>query len=285
MAFKHEEPEEQEAGAPAWMVTFADLMTLLLTFFVLLLSFANMDTQKFRDMLGSLKDAFGTHQEDIGEFADAEAEILAITPNILDMKERERLLFFQEMKKLIDKQKMGKSADLKMEEDGVRLRIRGKALFKTGSADLSSAIFGLLDEMKELLDRFEYKLIVEGHTDNIPMKSNRFPSNWELSSSRAISVIRYFMEKHGVRPAKLSAIGYASTRPIDPKANNSSAENRAKNRRVEFKFEQPVVKQFKKQMTRPKKFIEIDIFERKAMKQGLIKQFQKEFINKAKDMK
>jgi chemotaxis protein MotB len=276
-----EEKEEVEEGAPAWMVTFADMVTLLLTFFVLLLSFANTDTQKFKDMLGSLKDAFGTQKEEIGEFERNRAEIIESTPNIMDVKEREKFLFFQEMKRVISKNKLSGRTKLEMEADGLRLRVEGQAFFKTGSAEISPEIYGLLDEIKKLLDKFDYMLIVEGHTDNIPIKSDIFPSNWELSASRAISVIRYFMENLKVPPQKLLAVGYADTKPL---VDNSTPENRTKNRRVEFKFEQPLLKKYKQRVAAPK-LIQIDIFERKEKKREAIKQFQEEFLKKTKDLR
>ncbi|MFC1855748.1 flagellar motor protein MotB [Thermodesulfobacteriota bacterium] len=276
-----EEPEEQEEGAPAWMVTFADMVTLLLTFFVLLLSFANTDTQKFKDMLGSLKDAFGTQEEETSQYVDGKSDPMESMPNILDMKEREKLLFFKEMVKLIKKSDLGKSSELEMEKDGLRLRVKGQTLFKPGSAELSKKMYGLLDEINVLREKFQYSVVVEGHTDNIPIKSKIYPSNWELSASRAISVIRYFMETLHVSPAKLQAVGYAATKPL---VDNSTKENRAKNRRVEFKFEQPILKKFKKKVDEPK-ILEINIFERNEKKRAVIKQFQEDLLNKTKDLR
>lgn len=276
-----EEQEEVDEGAPAWMTTFADLVTLLLTFFVLLLSFANTDTQKFKDMLGSLKDAFGTQQKEFGEYDSSKDRIADTIPNIIDRKEREKLIFFQELKRIINKKNLGGMSELQIEKDGLRLRIKGKALFKTGSAELNPDIHGLLDEIKILIDKHAYLLIVEGHTDNIPITSDIYPSNWELSAARAISVIRYFMETLHVEPKKLEAVGYADTRPL---VDNSTDENRSTNRRVEFKFEQPLLKRYKKKVGQPK-IIQVDIFERKEQKLEVIKQFQEELLEKSKDLR
>ena len=129
-----EEPEEVEEGAPAWMVTFADMVTLLLTFFVLLLSFANTDAQKFKEMLGSLKDAFGSQKEMIGEFEETKPSYFNVKPSIIEEMENEKLSFFREIQHLIKKKKLEGLTDIEMESAGLRLRIRGKALFETASA-------------------------------------------------------------------------------------------------------------------------------------------------------
>jgi chemotaxis protein MotB len=281
MAMLEEEHEEVQEGAPAWMVTFADMVTLLLTFFVLLLSFANTDTEKFKEMLGSLKDAFGSKQEYVGHFEAGRQEIIERPPDIIESKAREKLIFFQELKKVVAKKIKSGATELEMQKDGIRLRIKGQALFKTGSAELSPDIFGIFEDIKKLLDKYQYMLIVEGHTDNIPIKSPIYPSNWELSAARAISVIRHFMETLHVSPNRLQAVGYAATRPL---VNNSTAENRAKNRRVEFKFEQPILKKYKQKMVRPK-LIQVDIFERQEQKREVIKQFQEELLDKTKDIR
>ncbi len=273
--------EEAEEGAPAWMVTFADLVTLLLTFFVLLLSFANTDAQKFKDMLGSLKDAFGVQEEEPGQFEERDRAVSEGVPNIIDLREREKLLFYQEIRRLIKREKLGGSTDLEMEKDGIRLRVKGHALFSSASAELSKDIYVVLDEIKKLMDKYEYTLVVEGHSDNIPIKSKVYPSNWELSASRAISVIRYFMEKTGASAKKLSAVGYADTRPLVP---NNSPENRAKNRRVEFKFEQPLLKSYKRTIVQPK-LIQLDIFERVEKKKKVFKQMQEKLLDETKDLK
>ena len=241
MAFEQEEQEEHEEGAPAWMVTFADLVTLLLTFFVLLLSFANTDAQKFQDMLGSVKDAFGTLSKTPGPDVEWKQDSVVGTVDILEVKEREKILFFQLMRRIIKKKDMGENTEMKMEKDGIRLRIKGHALFKSGRAELSPDIYELLTDIKGLIDRFKYTLVVEGHTDDVPIKSTIYPSNWELSSARAISVIRYYMEILRMPPSQLMAVGYADTKPL---VKNSSAENRSKNRRVEFMFKQPPNKKY-----------------------------------------
>jgi chemotaxis protein MotB len=272
-----EEPEEVEEGAPAWMVTFADMVTLLLTFFVLLLSFANTDAQKFKEMLGSLKDAFGSQREIIGEFEESKPSLFNVKPNIIEEIENEKVSFFKEIQHLIKKKKLNDVTDLEMEKDGIRLRIRGIALFETASAELSPNIFSLLDEIKKMLYKYDYTLVVEGHTDNVPIKSDIYPSNWELSAARAISVIRYFMEERDVPAKRLMAVGYADTKPI---VINNTAGNRAKNRRVEFKFEQAVLKTYKKE-TAPPKLIQLDIFRQEEKKRDVIKKLQEQLKEKA----
>lgn len=277
-----EEPEEGGGGAPEWMVTFSDMVTLLLTFFILLLSFANTDAEKFRDMLGSVKDAFGVQTKEPGQFEQKDRMVEEGTPNIIELRQNEKLLFFQEIKKLINEKKLGGQTELEMDKDGFRLRIEGQALFSSGSAELSSDIYSMLDEIKGLIQKYDYTLIVEGHTDNVPIKSNIYPSNWELSSARAISVIRYFMEKLDLPPKKLQAVGYSDTRPL---VANDTPENRSKNRRVEFKFEQPLLKNYHQRVAVQPTMIQPDIFLRDELRKETLKDFQRGMLDKSKDVR
>ncbi len=233
MAKYQEEPEECEEGAPAWMVTFADLVTLLLTFFVLLLSFANTDEQMFNEMKGSVKDAFGVSKESRGTFEKEKSESVSSRPEIIKL-EKENNKMLRDIRKLINKLGLKGSSMMKLEKDGLKITIKGQALFAPGRTKINESVFVLLDEFKKQLDKYKgFTLVVEGHTDNIPIKSSLFPSNWELSSARAISVIRYFMEELDVKPKRLLAVGYADTKPI---ATNDTPEGRAENRRVEFRL-------------------------------------------------
>jgi chemotaxis protein MotB len=113
----------------------------------------------------------------------------------------------------------------------VVIRVTDRMMFGPGSDRLSPACYPFLDEIIRLIDRLNFNVLIEGHTDNTPIKSRRFPSNWELSTSRAISVLHYLRKAGAVDVRRLGSAGYADTRPIVP---NSSPANRAHNRRVEF---------------------------------------------------
>ncbi|MCK5682217.1 OmpA family protein [bacterium] len=226
-----------EGGAPAWMATFADLATLLMTFFVLLLSFANMDIVKFRQMAGSVKDAFGTQVESPGTFE--EKSDTAVTIQLSDEEDRtiDMIQMGERIRKTVEEQELEEKTEIKVDDSGVTLTVDGTFMFDGGSAKLKPDFEKFLAEIAKIIEENDYPLAIEGHSDNIPIKSPIYPSNWELSSSRATAVLRYLIEKYQVSAKRLMAVGYSDTRPLVP---NNSPENRAKNRRVEFHFKKDI---------------------------------------------
>lgn len=249
-------------GLPGWLQTFGDLMSLLLTFFVLLLSFANTDLIKYKEALGSIKDAFGVSVEEPGEFEGKSPNPLAlevpapktrvIKKEIVDkvankqvsQEQKEALRgLTKDVEQAVSAAKMDKAMEVSVEGGKVRVKAPDKIFFKTGKATLRKIAYRVLKRFGQILKKQNFDLVVEGHSDKIPIKgSKRFPSNWELSAARAASVIRYFVDKHEIAPRRLTAVGYAFSRPIAP---NTTRAGRAKNRRVEFVFVEA---------TRPKKY-------------------------------
>ena len=234
-----EEQEEVEEGAPPWMATFADLATLLLTFFVLLLSFANMDVQDFRVALGSVKEALGVQFEHPGDH-------LGLTTSIVEMSKREstsKMVLFEDM--VIDRIKeIAEAKGLRggveaMESDrGVTVRIKEGLLFKAGGAELNTSSDVALEVILEASKQIDYPIWIEGHTDSSPIRTKRYPSNWELSAARAVSALRFLVKK-GVSRSRLRIAGYGDVNPI---ASNTTVLGRQKNRRVEFVFVRPSAK-------------------------------------------
>ncbi|MBN2705572.1 MAG: OmpA family protein [Deltaproteobacteria bacterium] len=222
-----------EAGAPAWMATFADLATLLMTFFVLLLSFANMDIVKFKMMSGSVKDAFGSRLENQGEF-DEKSES-AVTVQLSEEEDRtiDMMQMGERIRRTVEEQELEDKTEVRVDDEGVTLTVAGTFMFDGGSAELKAEFKNFLTEIAQIIEEHDYPLAIEGHSDNIPIKSDLYPSNWELSSCRATAVLRHLIETYKVPPQRLIAVGYSDTRPLVP---NDSPENRAKNRRVEFHF-------------------------------------------------
>ncbi len=231
-------PEEEcppcEEGLPGWFATFSDLCTLLLTFFVLLLSFSTMDIIKFKQMMGSMEKAFGYQTQTTGQF-----EAKATTPVTVQLSEQEnKMLDYMEIgdkiKESAKEKGLDKYIEIEVNKNGVLMRLKGDISFPPGKAVISKKVKPLLDKIAEILKEHpDYKLKVMGHTDNIPIKSPKYDSNWELSAARAVQVIKYLIEKYKINPKRLEAVGYADTRPLVP---NTTPENRAKNRRVEFLF-------------------------------------------------
>lgn len=222
-----------EEGAPAWMATFADLATLLMTFFVLLLSFASMDVVKFRQMAGSVKDAFGTQVENPGAYEERSDKMVTVQLSEEENRTIDMMQMGERIRKTVEEQDLEDKTEVSINKDGVTLTVDGTFMFDGGSAKLKPEFESFLGEIAKIIEEHDYPLAIEGHSDNIPIKSPLYPSNWELSSARATAVLRHLIEKYKVPAKRLMAVGYSDTRPL---VANDTPENRAKNRRVEFHF-------------------------------------------------
>jgi len=217
-------------GAPAWMVTYGDLMSLLLTFFVLIVSFSSIELIKFQKALGSLKGALGILPKQQSVIFQKEP----IIPQLSDYSERRIRKAATELRELIKKQGIDDKVKLEVTDKGILVRIDSPILFELGSADLKPEAFPILDKVIEMTRNWPNEIRIEGHTDDLPIHTDKFPSNWELSTARALSVLKYFLKRGSVEPERLSAVGYGEYHPLVP---NTSPENRAKNRRVEIYIE------------------------------------------------
>ncbi len=245
--------EECEEGA-AWLATFGDLMSLLLTFFVLLLSFAEMDIVKFKDAMGSMQDAFGVSQvgtapgnvapSSVVDLGHEKKDLLFEDPvsmnfrasapkaiNKISSKQSVNDDILKRVKKSISDNGLESSVNVKNTGRGVVIQVRGQLFFNSGSDILKEEAHPLLDDIIGIIEDFPYNMSVEGHTDNQPINTRRFRSNWELSTARAISALQYIIETGRINPNRLGASGYSDIRPI---AENGTSAGRAKNRRVEF---------------------------------------------------
>ncbi len=239
---KSDDGPPPEEGLPLWMATFADLVTLLLTFFVLLLSFANTDVQKFRDLMGSVKEAFGVQIK-----SPKDAFYAAYSPNKFARKEVELnqdnkkvLAMMLNLKRFIaEDEKLKKSAEIVTDEAGVIMRVPNGQLFEGDTATLKPGASEVLDGVIKILKEQNYDLVVRGNTDDKPVTSPAYASNWELSAARAAATLSYILAKSKISPTRLKAAGFADTRPLMPNNNDT---NRAINRRTEFYFHLPAVK-------------------------------------------
>lgn len=234
---EEEEECQCEEGAPAWMATFSDMATLMLCFFVLLLSFANMDVENFRTALGSVREAFGVQFKVNGRFESLSDSPISLSEvQSTDVLHRERPIEKEAINLvrefLADKGLSG-SVEVDSGARGIILRTKDQVLFDPGAAQLKRHGTPVLDAMRELADSFDGELAVEGHTDDRPIKNAVFPSNWELSGARSAAVLRYLLEA-SIDPALVHVAGYADMRPV---ASNATPDGRAQNRRVEFVFE------------------------------------------------
>lgn len=224
-----EEDEAPAEGAPAWMATFADLATLLLTFFVLLLSFANMNVIQFKLALGSVKDALGVITQKPGYFEGRTTSPIDWEsqdgPNSPKKGVPDHIV---EIQRLIQQKKLDGAMKLIITEDHIILRVHD--LFASASADIVPKKFEQLNIIGQLVNLHPHPVSIEAHTDDLPINSNRYPSNWELSASRAASVARYLVSGKSVDAARISPGGYAHYRPIE---SNKTPEGRKENRRLD----------------------------------------------------
>lgn len=228
--------EEVEEGLPAWMATFADMMTLLLCFFVLLLSFAKQDIAKFESLTGSIKDAFGV------QLKRPYATKAAFSPTDKESKgEKSKTQEIQELAREMlsivkDNKFLRRSATVTGEREGVLIRIDSAYLFGPGSAKLNRAAEKALSEVAKLLKDNPFNCLVQGHTADDLEPGIVSGDNWDLSSDRALAAMRVLINKYEIPDRRLTAVGYAGTRPLVP---NDSYEDKAKNRRLEFFFYRP----------------------------------------------
>jgi chemotaxis protein MotB len=224
--------EEVEEGAPMWVVTFGDLMSLLLCFFVLLLSFSEMDRNKYRIVSGSMKNAFGIQrkkpifespkgQKMISREFD-QAIVLVKVQDVIDPILDELEDEFQEFKD---------SIEVEVEEDEITIRMMGEATFGTGRAELRKEFVPLLLTIGKALSKTRGEIIIAGHTDNVPLRGGPFRSNLGLSMARAGSVAEYLLKSTSIDPKRLSTMGFGEYRPFE---SNDTEQGRQKNRRVEI---------------------------------------------------
>ena len=238
-------------GAPIWMVTFADLMALMLTFFVLLLSMSVIDVQRFREALMSVQGAFGEPWHNEGGAAGYIIGDKLSPPTLLPMEDKPPLPdpiielelpqepvtpdlsepLYQELITAMAEEIQAGYIEVERSELQVLVRFQEQISFPLASADLQHSFIPMLDKIAQVLKGMEGSIVVIGHTDDLPIRTPRFRSNWDLSTARAASVVHYLLENSDLPTERVIAAGRADTHPLLP---NTSMENRDKNRRVEI---------------------------------------------------
>ncbi|KEA65034.1 Flagellar motor rotation protein MotB [Marinobacterium lacunae] len=262
-------------GAPAWMATFSDLMSLLMCFFVLLLSFSEMDVLKFKQLAGSMREAFGVQNqikvEDIPkgtsiiaqEFSPGRPEPTPLNEvrqmtinndmNTLDVRSEEgeasvqdKLQGIEQLIRMQEEQAKQEAVQfaevladeigdgsVEVETDGTKLiiRVKEKGSFDSGSAELKFDYIPVIAKIRDVLIDVSGRVAIEGHTDNVPYGGTRFNSNWDLSAARALAVAEELFSDTRIDQTRFQVSGFADSKPLVP---NNSAENRARNRRVEI---------------------------------------------------
>lgn len=230
-----------------WLITYSDLITLLMIFFVVMYASSQIDTAKFQTLAVSLSQAMANQSLiDLNGSAVGGMNSGAVSPNAgstsqktMTPADQQRLQSLSEETKRLQelKQKLEtyvqqnglqNKIDVNQTEESVQITMRDVALFDTGKADLKPEAVKTLGDIVPMLQGMKNSITIEGYTDNVPIHNAQFASNWELSSARALTVLHFF-EQRGIQPARMSAIAYGEFRPVAP---NDTAENRSKNRRV-----------------------------------------------------
>lgn len=229
--------EEQKIDSNRWMVTFADLVMLLLTFFVLLLSMSSMDSKKLENLFTHFKDATG-----VLEFSGARevSELAALVNQLNDTSNMlviDQSKFFAKFELPESLQKMTKKLEHKMDllddERGIVLSFHEDILFAAGEVTAGKELFPILDAVAEGIEGSRNDILIMGHADNSPIGDNKNNTNWELSISRGLSVLEYFLKQKQLAPERFSVGGYGASRPV---YSGDSSEHQALNRRVEIIF-------------------------------------------------
>ncbi len=243
---------EEHVNLERWLVSYADFITLLFATFVVLYALSQLDLAKFKDLKISLAKAFSSSptilkgepsvldkQGDQVMSASGEANNQNIIPPILDQPytQKEKADFEEVAKNLNDKKPNGlegiKEIKAKVSERGLVINLIGNVIFEPASAAIKTDYYKVIDKLGEVIKtKFPNHLLrIEGHTDNLPMKSSLYPSNWELSSARASTIVRYLVDNSHIPANRFSAVGYAESRPV---SLNDTEQGRKLNRRVEI---------------------------------------------------
>lgn len=221
------------AGMMRWLLTYADLITLLMAFFVVMYAMSNVDKKKYETLSVSLKQALHVGGSADNLIADRLGQMQMQSPLPTDIQAMENA----EFQKIIDKVRNPSAAEelsstvFIIDERGLVISFMDTLLFDLGRADLRPNALPVLDRVAGAIKESVILIRVEGHTDDLPIATLQYPSNWELSAARAIAVTRYFITRHGIEPRRLSATGYGESRPL---VANTNEENRKKNRRVDI---------------------------------------------------
>lgn len=268
-------PKKDEGGGAGWIMTFADLMSLLMCFFVLLLSFAELDLMKFKAIAGSMKLAFGVQREIRAievpkgtsviaqEFSsgkpepsvikeirqqttDEDKQSLEFTDALVDdpegsqptesdggadAAERQARLDAERLIAALQDEVDAGMIEIETEHAAVIIRIREKGSFPSGTARFDPSFTPVLEKLRTSLADMHGTIVVAGHTDNVPIKTAVYRSNWDLASARAVSVVHALLESSELDPARFVAEGHGEAHPL---VDNETVENRALNRRVEI---------------------------------------------------
>ncbi|HTX18015.1 MAG TPA: flagellar motor protein MotB [Bacteroidota bacterium] len=222
---KGEKHAEQHDNEERWLLTYADLITLLLGLFVILYAMSKIDAGKYAELVSAMGGVFGKEKQ--GMLQGQMGMMQSVVPQV----QNERLQVEKQIREALANGFKKQLVSVSENERGITIHIMEELLFSSGSAEFKASSLVVLDSVASVLKKLPNDIRIEGHTDNVPISSAQFPSNWHLSVARAVNAGYYLIQKHGLDPEKVSVVGYSEYRPLVP---NSSEENRARNRRVDI---------------------------------------------------
>jgi chemotaxis protein MotB len=232
---KHEEHENHER----WLVSYADFITLLFAFFVVMYSISSVNEGKFRTVSDSIKAALNPIVSPANvavPFTIGQNKAVTVNPTIDTVKEPAVRRLREIMRALKNEMQLDIIQMKELTNGDIVLTLPDTVLFRTGEAVLRPEARPFIQAISEVLIELDRHVRVEGHTDNVPISTAQFPSNWELSATRAVTVVRTLSEQYGLQADHLTAVGHADSRPL---VDNLIPEHRAKNRRVEIVVQEP----------------------------------------------
>ncbi|MEF9933833.1 MAG: flagellar motor protein MotB [Clostridium sp.] len=220
--------EESHVNHERWLITYADLITLLMVFFIIMYSMGRMDIQKYQQLATSLNVAFtgggkspiGTEKPPISEGG------IVVIPEAKQMENAKK-----EVDEYLKGEGLSNKVETNIDERGLVISLQDTVIFDSGSAAVKPQQAETLVKIGSILKKMPNYIRVEGHTDNVPIKNTKFSSNWQLSSVRASNMVEILVAKSLIAPSKISAMGYGEYRPV---SDNSTIQGRSKNRRVDI---------------------------------------------------
>lgn len=227
---KYNSKNSEGSSRPGWEVIYTGLILIFLCFFIMLSAFSTVEQAKVMQFVRSFANAVSILPWGV-KFESG----LSVLPESPDMVENKADLakVFEELESLSARLDFEGEVNLAFTKEGLVMRLSEKALFDSGVAAISSEAYPLLGKIGAIIAKTAYFIRIEGHTDNLPIHTQVFPSNWELSTARAVNVLRYFIETHKIDPQRLAAVGFAEYQPL---TSNNTQPNQSKNRRVEIIF-------------------------------------------------
>ncbi|MFH1624576.1 MAG: flagellar motor protein MotB [Pseudomonadota bacterium] len=234
MRRKGKDPEPEEVKNPPWMTTFSDMILLMISFFIVLIAFGTFQTGRMVQFVKGFEGSFRVLPGGV-KIGKGEQVIMPSPDIVTTHRDPGHVLsgLQSSLEESIKKQGFEEGLNISATQHEVILNISDAILFDLGSADINPAAYPLLSKVGDVIKKSSFSVRIEGHTDNLPIKTEQFPSNWELSTTRAVNVLKYYLETCGIPSDRLSALGHGEYKPLYP---NDIPENRAKNRRVVIIF-------------------------------------------------